>query len=133
MFNKNNIKTEKMDTIIGKNTKIDGKITLDGTIKIDGQVIGDINVNGDIIIGETGKIDGNIESNNTIVSGQINGNVTCSNQLRITNTGEIFGDIKTDSLIVDESGKFEGNCKMNTSTKDKKTIKFNSKDVKKEV
>ncbi|RKD31452.1 bactofilin family protein [Thermohalobacter berrensis] len=116
MFSKKDKNLEKIDTIIGKNTKLEGKMETTGTIRLDGELIGDLNIKGNLIVGENGKIDGNIIANNVLISGIVNGNITCNEQLRLTNTAKLYGDIIVKSFIVDENAVFEGTCKMQSSS-----------------
>ncbi|WDV47284.1 polymer-forming cytoskeletal protein [Clostridiaceae bacterium M8S5] len=102
-----------IDTLIGKDSVIEGKIVTNGTLRIDGTINGDLSVKGNIIIGEAGKIKGNLECHNIEISGTVDGNIKCAELLRITDTGKLFGDIDVKSFIVDEDAVFEGNCKMN--------------------
>ncbi|EOD01659.1 bactofilin family protein [Caldisalinibacter kiritimatiensis] len=120
MFGKKEIKMDKIDTLIGRNTKLEGKITANGTIRFDGELVGDLIIEGNVIIGEEGKIKGNIKCNNGIVSGRVEGNIICKEQLRLTNTASLFGDIEVKSFIVDENAVFEGSCKMKTETNTQK-------------
>ncbi|MBP2072824.1 bactofilin family protein [Thermoanaerobacterium butyriciformans] len=107
------INTEKIDTIIGKNTTIEGNIKSQGAMRIDGNVTGKIEVQGSIIIGESSKIEADIKADNISVSGEITGNLTINNQVQITSTGKVYGDIEVQNLIIDEGAIFDGNCKMN--------------------
>lgn len=108
------------DTLIGSNTKVEGKIHGSGTIRLDGHLIGDLHVDGDAIIGNDGKVEGNIFCNNILISGTIIGNINTEEQLRITNTGELYGDIEVTSFVVDEEAIFEGSCKMKKTLDDNK-------------
>lgn len=104
--------TSNFDTLIGKNTSLEGLLEADGTVRVDGKIKGDIKVKGDIFIGESSHISGNITCTNIIVGGSVEGNITAHEQLRIAATGKVRGDIAVNSLIIDENGLFEGNSKM---------------------
>jgi len=112
MFGKNEDKFNKIDTLIGKNTKLQGKIESKGSMRIDGELVGDIIIEGSVVIGEEGKINGNISCDNIFIAGSVHGNILCKDQLRVSNTGKLYGDIEVKSFIVDESAVFEGSCKM---------------------
>ncbi|MTI65936.1 MAG: polymer-forming cytoskeletal protein [Firmicutes bacterium] len=120
MFGKKEINNEKIDTLIGKNTRFEGKIEASGTIRLDGILDGDITIEGNVIIGKEGKVKGNIRCSSILVSGVVEGNIIGSDQLRITNTGKVFGDIQVNNFIVDENATFEGNCKMKQTTSETK-------------
>lgn len=104
----------KIDTIIGQNSKLEGKINASGTVRIDGTYIGDIHTDGDVIIGETGIICGNIFSNNVAVTGKVDGNVSCRGLLEILPNGRLLGDIEVKNISISDGAVFNGKCNMIT-------------------
>ncbi|SNX55103.1 polymer-forming cytoskeletal protein [Thermoanaerobacterium sp. RBIITD] len=129
MFQKKNINiadinTDKIDTIIGKNTTLEGSIKAQGAMRIDGNISGKIEVQGNVIIGESSKIEADIITDNISVSGEVTGNITVKNQAQITSSGKVYGDIEVQNLIIDEGAVFEGKCKMN---KKSNTIEISEK------
>lgn len=131
MFKKNNIvSNEKVDTLIGKTSKFEGKLDADGTVRIDGEFIGNISVKGDVIIGEEGKMFGDISANNVIVSGCVEGNINTSNQLKLNATGKILGDIHVSNLVVEDHAIFEGKCTMQNVSNEDNVSKLNTKKAK---
>ena len=106
------INTDRIDTLIGKNTQFVGNLTAEGTIRIDGKVKGDVTLSGNLIVGEQGSIKGIIKADNIHLSGVIEGNVTSANQIHMSATGKLFGDMTINSVIIDEGGLFQGNCIM---------------------
>ncbi|SHJ52008.1 protein CcmA, bactofilin family [Geosporobacter subterraneus DSM 17957] len=123
MFKKSDsIPSEKVDTFIGKNSSFEGTLHAEGTIRIDGTFKGDLHIKGNVIIGEEGKITGNIDAYNIILSGSIEGNITASHQLKINATGKLYGDIQVSSFVVEEKAIFDGTCKMKDSNIQDKNI-----------
>jgi cytoskeletal protein CcmA (bactofilin family) len=120
MFGKNNTTShEKVDTLICKSSKFEGKLNADGTVRIDGEFVGNISVKGDVILGEEGKMVGDISASNVIVSGSVKGNITAENQLKLNASGKVIGDIHVTSLVVEDKAIFEGKCAMkNVATSD---------------
>lgn len=112
MFKKSQDSSGKIDTLIGKNTKLIGKIEANGTIRVDGEIDGNIIADGNITIGADGKITGNLEGNNIFISGTVYGNIKCNEHLRLGNTAKLIGDVEVKTLIIDENAIFEGKCKM---------------------
>lgn len=113
-FNKKStpINTDKIDTLIGKNTSIDGNLKAEGTIRIDGKVYGDVTISGNLILGEQGSIKGNVKADSIHLSGIIEGNATSINQLYISSTGKLTGDMNVTNVIIDEGAFFQGSCSM---------------------
>ena len=101
-----------INTLIGQGSKFEGKLNAQGTVRIDGEFSGDIFINGNLILGVEGKITGNTEANNVIISGSVNGNITTKEQLKINSSGKVVGDLKVDSLVIEDKAIFDGKCSM---------------------
>ena len=125
---KESINPEKVDTIVGANTTIEGNIESQGTIRIEGRVKGDITVNGDIFVGVNALIKGNLNANNIHLAGTIEGNVLSTGVFKMLSTAKMFGDVKVKSFVADEGGLFQGKCIMvETDENDKPIIPAYSK------
>lgn len=105
---------EKIDTLIGKGTILEGTVNVEGTIRLDGKVQGGLNIIGNLIVGEEGAVKGNVKAENAFVAGVIEGNVIATSQLHITHTAKLVGDISVKNVIIDEGAVFVGNCKVIT-------------------
>lgn len=101
-----------IDSLIGENLVIKGKIKGSGNIRIDGRVEGDIDYDGDISLGETGKIIGDVCCDNLTAAGSINGNIKVKDSFVLLSSGVLIGDMEIKSLVIHEDAKFEGSCKM---------------------
>ncbi len=113
MFKKtNNVSPHGFDTLIGSNATFDGSLKTSGLLRIDGVFNGDIEVTGDIVVGQEGRIIGNVKTSNIEISGSVEGNIVATDQLKISSTGRLFGDIEVSSFIVEEKAIFDGKCKM---------------------
>ncbi|SHE42720.1 protein CcmA, bactofilin family [Tissierella praeacuta DSM 18095] len=109
---KDEVIVEDLDSLIGENIKITGKIEGKGNLRVDGFIEGDIDYDGNIVIGESGKVYGNINANDISLAGTTHGNIDSKTKLVILPTGTLIGDIEVSSFIVHENAKFDGNCKM---------------------
>ena len=79
--------------IISEGTAIKGNINASGDTRIDGELIGNITSKGRLVVGTSGKIQGEVVCNNVEVSGFIKGKVTASELLNMKSTSKIEGDI----------------------------------------
>ncbi|MCK5170634.1 MAG: polymer-forming cytoskeletal protein, partial [Bacteroidales bacterium] len=98
--------------LIGAGTEITGDINSNGDIRIDGSLIGNLKTAGKVVIGETGKVSGEIDCKNSEVLGEVHGKIKVSELLSLKATAKIFGDIATKKLAIEPGSKFTGNCKM---------------------
>ena len=110
--NKKTQKVDEIDTVIGLGTKFEGNIEATGIVRIDGSYIGNIATKGDLIIGEDGKVDGEVKARNIIVAGTSQAKLNCEGKLEIRETGKVMGDVEVGSIIIEDKAVFAGNCIM---------------------
>lgn len=104
--------TQNIDSLLGENIKIIGKVEGRGNLRVDGYVEGDMNYDGDVVISETGRVKGNIICTNITISGTVDGNIDTNGKLTILNSGKVIGDVEVNNIVIHDSGFFQGNCKM---------------------
>lgn len=105
-------KPDKITTVIGSETEINGVLIGDGPLRIDGKVQGEVQVNGDIIIGEGAVITASVKGHDIQVAGIIRGNVEAAGKLEIHSTGTVEGDVIVQTLKVADGALFQGKCQM---------------------
>ena len=121
-------KYDKVDTLIGKSASFNGNLEAEGTVRIEGTFEGEMNIKGDIVLGETGKVIGNMVGTNAHIAGRVEGNVKVKGQLHLTPTAYIGGDIEVGNLVVDEGAVFTGKCLMGNNTM--QSVEINKTDLK---
>jgi len=104
--------------LIGAGTVIEGDIRSNGDIRIDGTVYGHVHSKAKVVIGATGLIEGDVNSQNADVSGTIKGTSTISELLFLKSSAKVNGDIVTGKLVVEVGATFTGTCNMGPLIKD---------------
>lgn len=119
MFNKsNNTTTESVSiNLIGNGTSITGDINSNGDVRIDGMLKGNITTSGKLVVGPTGKIEGNVNCQNADVSGEIHGKLTIAEMLSLKASAKILGDIITGKISIEPNATFTGTCNMGAVVK----------------
>lgn len=112
-------KTSEMENhtinLIGTGTIIEGNITSSGDIRIDGSLIGNLTTKGKLIVGDTGKVSGEVNCKNFEVEGSVDGKVFVSELLSLRAKSKILGDITTSKLAIEPGAVFTGKCDMSAS------------------
>ncbi len=98
--------------LISNGTEITGDIRSQGDIRIDGVLIGNLSTKGKVVIGNTGKVKGEVVCKNSEVSGEIEGKINVSQLLTLKISSAINGDIITNKLSIEPGARFTGNCNM---------------------
>lgn len=105
-------KTETITAFLGKDTQFEGKLAFHGTVRIDGHFKGEMSADGSLIVGEEAMIEANMHISYILISGEIHGNIIADDRIEIQPPGKVFGDIEAPTVVIDEGGIFEGNCRM---------------------
>ncbi|MDI3527060.1 MAG: hypothetical protein PWR03_1243 [Tenuifilum sp.] len=105
-FNANNI------NLVGLGTEINGDIKSNGDLRIDGTLIGNLNIQGKVVIGETGKVKGELICKNSDISGVVEGKITVEELLSLKSSARINGDVNVGKLAIEPGCKFTGYCNM---------------------
>ena len=100
-----------MNTIVGKGTKIEGKMDVTQSIRIDGSFKGALSATDTLIIGATGELlEVDAKVKNAIIGGNIKGNISATNKVTLESTSRLEGDLTAKLLIIEEGALFTGNC-----------------------
>lgn len=98
--------------MLGRGTRVSGKITFEGKARIDGQVEGEILAADVLEIGEAALVNAQIKGTTIIVQGKVTGDLVASKKLEIRAPGKLYGNVTTPSLVIEEGVVFEGHCSM---------------------
>ena len=110
MFGKD---SKKLETILGEDTEVKGELNVKGTVRIDGFLDGDVRADC-VIVGESGKVKGDVKSRRTVVGGTVEGNIDADDIVELKHKSCVVGEIRTGKLAVSEGAVFEGSSRMKT-------------------
>ena len=102
--------------LISNGTEITGDVKSNGDIRVDGSLTGTLDTKGKVVIGTTGKVNGEVICKNSEVSGTIEGKISVSQLLILKASSKITGDIATTKLSIEPGAVFSGNCKMSDNS-----------------
>ena len=133
MFNKNkkmNAMTglESFDTLVGKTTEIQGRMTVHDSVRIDGRVFGNLEPADKypctIAIGPDGEIHGNIICNRAYVAGIVHGTIYAKDSVTLSASAVVKGDIHSESFHIETGAQIDGsmlqaNRQLRSSLEDK--------------
>jgi cytoskeletal protein CcmA (bactofilin family) len=118
MFQKTNKSSEGASiNLIGNGTNIVGDMSSNGDMRIDGTLKGNVTISGKLVVGQTGRIEGQVTCQNADVSGEINGTVTVSELLALKASSKVIGDIITGKISIEPNATFTGTCNMGAVVK----------------
>ncbi len=107
----------EINTLLGRGSAFDGKLTFEGSVRIDGALSGEVFSNDVLVVGEGAQVKAKIEVGTLIVEGNIDGNIKATQLVELHAPARVRGNIETPSLFIDKGVIFEGSCKMENLAK----------------
>jgi cytoskeletal protein CcmA (bactofilin family) len=113
MFRKKANKPQnRIDSLIGTGTRIEGNVTFAGGLRVDGEIRGNVVSSGDkpstLVVSEQANIDGEIHVSHLVVNGAINGPVHSAEFLELQGHCRIKGDVHYNTLEMHLGAIVEG-------------------------
>lgn len=102
----------KNSTVVTKGLTMSGALHGEGVVQIEGTLEGEVDLDGTLVVTETGLVKGPVVANEVRIAGSIQGSIIARSHLWLERTGRIEGDVSTASLVVEAGGQFEGRCTM---------------------
>ena len=109
---KNNESESLLGNMIKAGTEIKGDIKCSGDIRIDGALIGSLQTEGRLVVGGSGRIEGNVTCKNADISGTIRAKINVHELLSLKAACNLEGEISTNQLHIEPGASFTGNCQM---------------------
>ena len=107
-------RADDTETVLGSGVKISGNLASDGDVRIDGSFEkGELTVGGRLIIGEQGRVQGNVTAQACVIHGRVDGNIKADESVEIGATGTVNGEISSGGrLVIEAGGVFIGKSVM---------------------
>ncbi len=109
---KNNEGESLLGNMIKAGTEISGDIKCKGDIRIDGKLTGSLETEGRLVVGESGRIEGDIDCKNADLSGSVKAKINVHELLSLKAACNLEGEISTNKLHIEPGASFTGNCQM---------------------
>ncbi|HLE37057.1 MAG TPA: polymer-forming cytoskeletal protein [Candidatus Acidoferrales bacterium] len=114
--------TQDWTGFLDKGVRLEGTLELAGTFRLDGEVKGNVISEQTLILGESAKVEGQIEGNHVVISGRFDGVIFAKGRVEIQPKGVVTGEIHSPCLVIEPGGIFDGRCHMLTSSETAKPL-----------
>lgn len=99
------------ETVLGANSIMEGTLRSSANVRLDGTFSGTLEITGNILVGETAKINADINARNISIAGAVRGNIS-GKKVQLLRTGRIWGDISAGALTTEEGAFIDGKITM---------------------
>lgn len=96
------------EAVIGRTTRVRGRVSGDGDLMVEGSVEGDISLQGDLVVGEGARAASNVDAGAVTVRGELEGDVNARGVVRIESSAKVRGDMHGESIAIEEGAEYQG-------------------------
>jgi len=103
----------RIDTLIGRGTRLSGTVEFGGGLHLDGQIDGDVRGNTDaapatLWVGVDARIVGNVEVGNVVINGEVVGEVRSRERVVLGEKARVTGDLYYGSIEMALGARVDG-------------------------
>ena len=102
----------RIDSLIGATTRIEGNVVFSGGLRVDGMVRGNVaavaDQPGTLVVSSDARIDGEVQAAHIVVSGTIHGPVHATETLELQAGSRVKGDVYYKSIEIHQGAVVEG-------------------------
>ncbi len=103
---------DSISTLIGADTEIEGDIRFSGGLRVDGKVVGRIQADGagssTLVVGESGKVEGDLRAAHVIIDGNVRGSIAAQGQIGLQAHALVTGDLSCRSIDMALGSRLNG-------------------------
>lgn len=103
---------ESVISIIGPGMHVVGDCEADGTVRIEGQVEGSVNTGKAVVVGKEGVVQGDILTQDAVISGTVLGTVTAESRLEVQASARIEGEVRARRMQLEEGAELSGRVRV---------------------
>jgi cytoskeletal protein CcmA (bactofilin family) len=103
---------EAVISIIGPGMTVIGDCHTEGTVRVEGTVEGSIRAGKAVVIGRQGRVIGDVQTQDAVVSGRVTGTLVAESRLELQATCQIDGDVRTRRMQLEEGAILNGTVHM---------------------
>ena len=109
--------TNESISLLHKEDRLEGTLEVAGKFLVESEVKGTVRCRTELTVGDSARIEGEVQATIVIVAGRVSGNVHGSDRVEILPSGVVKGDVHAPRLVIQLGGVLEGRCHMREQAK----------------
>jgi len=106
---------DALNGFIDSGCTIRGELEFSSSFRIDGRLEGVVRSEAELVIGEGGKVEGEIHVARCLVGGEVRGSIVASATVVLHASARVWADIHAPAVVMEEGAFLEGNVNMKES------------------
>ena len=106
------LSAEELNGFMDQGTEFEGELRFKDTFRIDGSVKGRIVSDNTLIVGESGRVDADIECGVVSIRGTVTGRVHGRERIELLAGSRVQATLVSPKLLIEDGAFFQGQCDM---------------------
>ena len=103
---------DELNGFMDQGTEIVGDLHFRNTFRVDGVIKGTIVSDNTLIVGESGRLEANVDCGVVSIRGSVKGRVRGREKVELLAGSRVEGTLVSPRLIIEEGAFFQGECQM---------------------
>jgi cytoskeletal protein CcmA (bactofilin family) len=99
---------ETVESVLGRGTRVRGRVGGEGDLRVEGQVEGDVRISGQLSIEEGAAVTGDVEASAVVIGGALSGDVAARGSVTVRAGAKVEGNLDGAEVVLEEGAAFEG-------------------------
>jgi cytoskeletal protein CcmA (bactofilin family) len=108
---------EDLNGFLDEGTEFIGELRFRDTFRVDGRVKGKIVSDNTLVVGETARIEADIDCGVVSIKGSVTGSVHGRQRVELLAGAKVQGTLVSPRLVIEEGAFFQGDCDMSAAPK----------------
>jgi cytoskeletal protein CcmA (bactofilin family) len=107
--------SEDLNGFMDEGTEFHGELRFKDTFRVDGRVKGKIVSENTLVVGESAKVEADIDCGVVSIKGSVTGRVQGRQRVELLSGARVQGTLVSPRLVIEEGAFFQGNCDMSAA------------------
>lgn len=90
----------------------EGSIQSPVDIRVDGLIKGNVRIQGKLVVGPTGSVEGDVVAAEASIAGKLRGSLEVKGLTTLAQTAQVQAELYTGQISIEAGAQFSGNCHM---------------------
>jgi len=111
---------DELNGFMDQGTQFHGELRFRDSFRIDGELKGRVVSDNTLIVGETGKVDADVECAVVSIRGSLSGRVQARDRIELLAGSHVQATLVSPRLVIEEGAFFQGECDMSPAAEGRK-------------